>query len=218
MLEIIKEVEKMLYTSSVYYPDPKKNIAATFKVMLPEIYYDKFRDLNERQKEIISKFISIFLRKMYGIEKFNNDILNAGVLNFEKDKSILLNRQNIMNFFIEKFGNYVNPYTDIKIFENYSYYARIKNNTIGKANYLTFLGNVHEVKGLKTVVMLKISSKYHEEIFNFMTEYRLGIGMIRVTKIFDLYYSFDIFDGEITLMDNMSDEDIQKFNSDQGAL
>lgn len=215
MIEIIKEIERMLYTSSVYYPDPKSNIAATFKVTLPEIYYDKFRELNEQQKEIISKFITIFLKKMYDIEKYNNNILNSGIINFKKDNKILLNKQNIMNFFIEKFGNFLNPFTDIKIFDGYSYKAEIKNNEIGKAKFNTFIGNQHEVKGLKTVVMIKISSKYIQVIQDFMFEYKLGISIISVNKIFDLYYSFDIFDGEIILMNNMNENDIIKFNSNE---
>ena len=219
MLSIIKQFERLLSCSTVYFPDPSQNVAASFKVILPEIYYDTFRELNDRQKEIVAKFVTLFCKKMYELEKYNNDILNNGTLNFEKDKNTLLNRQNIMSFFIERFGNCLNPYTDIRIRETEIYYAKVKNNTMGKARWPIILGTEHGVKGLKTVVMLKISSQYFKKIVDFLQEFKLGAGCIDVgNSIFDMYFQVDIFDGEIVFFKNIYEEEIEKFYSEGARI
>ena len=211
MQNIIKEIERMLHSSVVFYPDAQKNVAGSFKVVFPEIYYDKFRELDEKQKEVLSKFIKIFYKKLYEIEEYNNKILNEGVLNFEKDKKILLNKQNIMNYFIEYFGQYVNAYTDIILDENCPYYALIKNNEIGVAKYKTLLGKKYEVNGLKYAVYLKINSKYIPIVEKFRKEHSLALKIFPATKEFTLYYAFDIFDGDVTYIKNMDNEQIEKY-------
>ena len=64
----------------------------------------------------------------------------------------MLTKQNIMNYFIENFKDYLNPHTDIILNDKVPYYADIENNEIGVGKFYTLIGQTHKVYGLKTSV------------------------------------------------------------------
>lgn len=210
MKEIIKDFERILYNSLVYYKNNFTNKAGSFKVVLPEIYHDKFRDLNDNQKQIISDFTNVFLSKIAEIESQNNTVIDENILLLNKDKSALLTKQNIMNYFIENFKNYLNPQTDIVVDDNVPFYADIENNEIGVGKFYTLIGNKHRVYGLKTFVYIRINSKHLKYVAEFRRKVKIGVGMIGVDKEMDLYYTFEIFDGDIVGMQSLFPDEAQK--------
>ncbi|WP_158996630.1 hypothetical protein [Pigmentibacter ruber] len=211
MYNIIKEFERMLSHSIMYYPDPNKNIAASFKVVFPEIYYDKFKDLNDRQKEIISKFVIIYLKNLSDLEKYNNSLLDNEFLNFDKDKTKLLNKQHISYYFIEYFKKYINPYEDIKFDDRVPFLINIKNNKINRTSSSTFISKKHTIYGISCNVYIKIHSKYINAIELLIKKHKICCGLIKSEKNIFLFYVITVFDNEITKISNMEKEDINKY-------
>lgn len=182
MNSVIKEFEKILYNSLVYYPQNNKNIASTFKVILPEIYYEKFRELNDVQKNTIADFVFIFLDKLFKSENFTNKKVKEGFLNFNYDASLLLNKQNIMNYIINFFSECINPYHDVKMLNNATYDVEIENNQIGSTKFKTFIGKHLPLNNCGSHIIVKISSKYQDKIVEFMEKHKLGILFLRTNK------------------------------------
>ena len=213
MKNTIKDFERILYNSLVHYPDRDKNIASTFKVILPEIYYEKFRELNDTQKKIISEFISIFLDKLQYSEQINNKDLKDGFLNFNYRSDLLLNKQNIMNYMLTFFDNCIDPHHDIKMLQNAAYDIEIEGNQIGSANYRTFMGNFLPLNHCGCHVVVKLNSKFQDKIVQFMETHKLGVMFLRTKKEIDLFFTFTFFDGKIVYLKNSLDQEIEEFNS-----
>ncbi len=213
MKNIIKDFERILYNSLVHYPNKNKNIASTFKVTLPEIYYEKFRELNESQKKIISKFISIFLDILQFSEQVNNQEIKEGLLNFTYENDVLLTKQNIMNYMLNFFDKCINPHHDIKMLKNATYDVEIEGNQIGKAKYLTFLGKYLPLNNCGCHVVVKLNSKFQDKIYEFMEMHKLGVMYLRTSKDIDIFLTFTFFEGNAVYFKNSLDKEIEEFNT-----
>lgn len=210
MKQIINNFERILYNSLTHYIDNCSNKASSFKVILPEVYHDKFRELNDDQKVIISEFTNIFLNKISEIERQNNAVIDNNILKLDKEKSELFTKQNIMNYFIEIFGNYLNPQTDIVVDDQVPYFADIENNQIGVGKFYSLIGDKHKVYGLKTSVYIRISSDHIHYISEFRKKIKIGLGMIGASSKTVLYYNFGIFDGEIISMNSLFPDEVSE--------
>lgn len=212
MKNVIKEFEKILYSSLVYYPEEGKNKGSTFKVILPELYYDKFRELNTEQKEIITKFINIFLKRLKESEDINIQAIKDGILNLKYNNTYFLNKQNILDYLIEFFGESIDPYRDIKIIPDTSYNVPIEGNRIGYNRFENFIGAYLPLKNLCCDVAVRIHSDHLRKIVQFMKKHKLGMGVIGVSEPMILFYTVRFFDGKITLLRKSFDEEIRHFN------
>ncbi|WP_397601237.1 hypothetical protein [Silvanigrella sp.] len=213
MNHIIKDFEKILYNSLVYYPDKNMNVASTFKVILPEIYYEKFRELNENQKLIITEFVNIFLDKLQKSEQIDNKELREGFLEFKYQSDILLNKQNIMNYVIEFFGDTIDPYHDVKMLSNAQCQIKVENNQIGSSNFNNFMGKHILLNNCGCHVVVKLNSKYQDKVVEYMKQNKLALFYFKTKKEMTLYFTLTFFEGKAVYFKNSFDTEIEEFNS-----
>lgn len=211
MRYLIKEFEKILYSSLVYYPDKSKNIGSTFKVVLPELYYEKFRELEPLQKEIITEFITIFLKRLQKSEEIDFQKIKNGILNLKYEKRFLLTKPNVMNYLIEFFGDSLDPYTDIKFIPNAEYRIEIEDNQIGYNRFHNYIGTHLPIKNLICDVAIRINSSHLKKVSKFMRVHKLGIGITNSDPNVTLFYTISILDGEIYRIYNSTTEVIMNF-------
>lgn len=211
MRNIIKTFEKILYSSLVYYPEKDKNVGSTFKVVLPELYYEKFRELEPTQKEIITEFVNIFLKRLQKSEEVDFQKIKEGILNLKYEKKYLLTKPNIMNYLIEFFGDSLDPYHDIKFIPNATYHIEIEDNKIGFNRFHNYIGAYLPLKNLVCDVVIRINSAHLRKVAQFMRVHKLGIGITSSDPNVTLFYTISILDGDIHRIYNSTTEVIQNF-------
>ncbi|WP_186645212.1 hypothetical protein [Fluviispira vulneris] len=213
MKSIISEFEQILFKSLVYYPDNEKNIASTFKVTLPEIYYEKFKVLNERQKLIIATFVNKFLKKIQKSEAIDNESVKSHYLNFSIDKTKLLNKQNTIQFVLNEFEDCIDSYNDIKLFEDVHHRIRIENNTLANKNFPIFIGSYLDINQCGCMVIMKLNTRHQQKIVNFIKKYKVNALYFISKEEFDIYLTFHFFDGEFACFKNSTEEEKEKFKN-----
>lgn len=212
MINIIKTFEKILYSSLVYYPEPYKNKGSTFKVVLPELYYEKFRELDAKQKEIITDFVNIFLNRLQKSEEIDFKKIKDGILNLGYENKFLLNKPNIMNYLIEFFADKIDPYHDIKFIPDSEYQIEIEDNKIGFNRFHNFIGFKLPIKNLITNVVIRIDSQHLGMILKFMRKHKIGMGIVSSDPNIKLYYTISVLDGDIFSISNTTQDVIKNFD------